>query len=78
MDNTQNNTARKQLAHPKLAMVAMLLGAFVGMLSETSLNIALPKTNVVLTCQYGNYSVVSYRVHACYCLLYTSPSPRDS
>lgn len=43
MDNTQNNTARKQLAHPKLAMVAMLLGAFVGMLSETSLNIALPK-----------------------------------
>ena len=42
MDNTQNNTARKQLAHPKLAMVAMLLGAFVGMLSETSLNIALP------------------------------------
>lgn len=43
MDNTQNNTARKQLSHPKLAMVAMLLGAFVGMLSETSLNIALPK-----------------------------------
>lgn len=43
MDNTQNNTARKQLTHPKLAMVAMLLGAFVGMLSETSLNIALPK-----------------------------------
>ena len=43
MDNTQNNAARKQLLHPKLAMVAMLLGAFVGMLSETSLNIALPK-----------------------------------
>lgn len=43
MNNTQNNTARKQLPHPKLAMVAMLLGAFVGMLSETSLNIALPK-----------------------------------
>ena len=35
MDNTQNNNARKQLSHPKLAMVAMLLGAFVGMLSET-------------------------------------------
>ena len=28
--------------HPKLAMVSMLLGAFVGMFSETSLNIALP------------------------------------
>ena len=27
--------------HPKLAMVSMLLGAFVGMFSETSLNIAL-------------------------------------
>ncbi|WP_242335815.1 DHA2 family efflux MFS transporter permease subunit [Limosilactobacillus urinaemulieris] len=43
MNNTQNNTARKHLPHPKLAMVAMLLGAFVGMLSETSLNIALPR-----------------------------------
>lgn len=43
MNNTQNNTARKQVQHPKLAMVAMLLGAFVGMFSETSLNIALPK-----------------------------------
>lgn len=43
MSNTQKNTARKVISHPKLAMVAMLLGAFVGMLSETSLNIALPK-----------------------------------
>ncbi|MCI2031288.1 DHA2 family efflux MFS transporter permease subunit [Limosilactobacillus sp.] len=43
MNNTQKNVARKQINHPKLAMVAMLLGAFVGMLSETSLNIALPK-----------------------------------
>lgn len=33
----------RQVRHPKLAMVSMLLGAFVGMLSETSLNIALPK-----------------------------------
>lgn len=41
MDNKLQ--ARKQVAHPKLAMVSMLLGAFVGMLSETSLNIALPK-----------------------------------
>lgn len=43
MNNTQKNTAPKQIQHPKLAMVAMLLGAFVGMFSETSLNIALPK-----------------------------------
>lgn len=35
--------ARKQAAHPELMMVSMLLGAFVGMFSETSLNIALPK-----------------------------------
>lgn len=35
--------ARKQVAHPGLMMVSMLLGAFVGMFSETSLNIALPK-----------------------------------
>lgn len=33
----------RQVRHPKLAMVSMLVGAFVGMLSETSLNIALPK-----------------------------------
>lgn len=36
-------TRGRQVRHPKLAMVSMLLGAFVGMLSETSLNIALPK-----------------------------------
>lgn len=35
--------ARKQSAHPGLMMVSMLLGAFVGMFSETSLNIALLK-----------------------------------
>ena len=34
---------RHRVRHPKLAMVSMLLGAFVGMFSETSLNIALPK-----------------------------------
>ncbi|WP_434737595.1 DHA2 family efflux MFS transporter permease subunit [Limosilactobacillus sp.] len=38
-----NIQARRHVRHPKLAMVSMLLGAFVGMLSETSLNIALPK-----------------------------------
>lgn len=35
--------ARKQVSHPKLMMVSMLIGAFVGMFSETSLNIALPQ-----------------------------------
>lgn len=38
--------ARQPVSHPKLAMVSMLLGAFVGMFSETSLNIALPKLMV--------------------------------
>lgn len=48
MENVESQ-ARPQMAvrhrvrHPKLAMVSMLLGAFVGMFSETSLNIALPK-----------------------------------
>ena len=34
--------------HPWLAMTGLLIGAFVGMLSETSLNIALPKLEVAL------------------------------
>lgn len=43
-----NTQARRHVRHPKLAMVSMLLGAFVGMLSETSLNIALPKLMTAL------------------------------
>lgn len=31
------------VAHPWMAMAALMIGAFVGMLSETSLNIALPQ-----------------------------------
>lgn len=52
MENTQARTSHERHAslarvrHPKLAMVSMLLGAFVGMFSETSLNIALPKLGV--------------------------------
>ena len=43
----ENNTRHKvytqaEIKHPWLAMASMLIGAFVGMLSETSLNIALP------------------------------------
>lgn len=39
----QNKRINRQINHPRLAMVSMLIGAFVGMLSETSLNIALPQ-----------------------------------
>lgn len=35
--------ARVQVKRPWLAMMALMIGAFVGMLSETSLNIALPQ-----------------------------------
>ena len=36
------NQARVTLRHPALAMLSLMIGAFVGMFSETSLNIALP------------------------------------
>ncbi len=39
---TPNNCARKNVSHPYLAMTALYMGTFTGMLSETSLNIALP------------------------------------
>ncbi|BDR59990.1 DHA2 family efflux MFS transporter permease subunit [Lactobacillus xylocopicola] len=39
----KNNQARVQVNRPWLAMMSMMIGAFVGMLSETSLNIALPQ-----------------------------------
>ncbi|MBA1394046.1 MFS transporter, partial [Lactobacillus sp. XV13L] len=39
----KNNQARVQVKRPWLAMMSMMIGAFVGMLSETSLNIALPQ-----------------------------------
>ncbi|WP_261810548.1 DHA2 family efflux MFS transporter permease subunit [Levilactobacillus humaensis] len=49
MDSVQNSQAnevqqaRVPVAHPTLAMMGMLIGGFVGMFSETSLNIALPQ-----------------------------------
>ncbi|WDF82491.1 MFS transporter [Lacticaseibacillus pabuli] len=46
--NKSTDQARVQVAHPMLAMVSILLGAFVGMFSETSLNIALPSLTVSL------------------------------
>lgn len=39
---TQKSGAVVPVKHPWLVMAGMLIGAFVGMLSETSLNIALP------------------------------------
>ncbi|GAD17156.1 DHA2 family efflux MFS transporter permease subunit [Lentilactobacillus otakiensis] len=39
---TKQKQAAKPVARPFLAMLGMLIGGFVGMLSETSLNIALP------------------------------------
>lgn len=47
MDSVQSSPQAKQrarvpVAHPMLAMMGMLIGGFVGMFSETSLNIALP------------------------------------
>lgn len=42
MEMKQSRGPLRAIRHPKLAMVSMLLGAFVGMFSETSLNIALP------------------------------------
>ena len=42
MEKIRKNGPLISVHHPKLAMMSMLLGAFVGMFSETSLNIALP------------------------------------
>lgn len=51
--------ARVPVHHPKLAMVSMMLGAFVGMFSETSLNIALPQLMAQL---HVNQSTVQWLV----------------
>lgn len=45
---TENNSqtlpsARFAVPHPYLAMMGLYLGGFVGMYSETALNIALPQ-----------------------------------
>lgn len=51
--------ARVSVNHPKLAMVSMMLGAFVGMFSETSLNIALPQLMAQL---HVNQSTIQWLV----------------
>ena len=45
--------AAKPVAHPFVAMLGMLIGGFVGMLSETSLNIALPSLMTALHVNIG-------------------------
>lgn len=47
------NTAIVEVDRPWLAMSSMLIGAFVGMLSETSLNIALPTLGRVFSIGTG-------------------------
>ena len=64
MDSVQSSPQAKQrarvpVAHPMLAMMGMLIGGFVGMFSETSLNIALPQLMAQL-----HVSTVSNRLHA--------------
>ncbi len=45
--------ARVQIAHPALAMVGLMIGSFVGMFSETALNIALPSLMTALGVTQG-------------------------
>ena len=42
MNTTTFDRARTTVAHPFLVMMGLYLGTFIGMFSETSLNIALP------------------------------------
>ena len=44
---------RVQIKHPALAMLSLMIGAFVGMFSETSLNIALPSLIKALKVSQG-------------------------
>ena len=45
--------ARVQIAHPALAMLGLMIGSFVGMFSETALNIALPSLMAALNVSQG-------------------------
>ncbi len=53
---------RVSVKHPALAMTSMLIGAFVGMFSETSLNIALPSlmANLGITTATVQWLVTGY------------------
>lgn len=55
-------SATVPVKHPMLAMMGMLIGGFVGMLSETSLNIALPSLMTKLNVSVGTiqWLVIGY------------------
>lgn len=56
MDNAQSGMkARVDVKRPWLAILPLMLGSFVGMFSETSLNIALPQLMKAL--QVGQSSI---------------------
>ncbi|MEY8442032.1 DHA2 family efflux MFS transporter permease subunit [Lactobacillaceae bacterium 24-114] len=57
MENTIQ--AQQKVSHPALMMVSLLLGAFVGMFSETALNIALPQLMIVF---HTNTSTIQWLV----------------
>lgn len=48
-----NFQAQYKVSHPKLMMTSLLIGAFVGMFSETALNIALSKLMAELNVSTG-------------------------
>ena len=58
------NTAIVEVDRPWLAMSSMLIGAFVGMVSETSLNIALADAWQGLFSRNRHAAVARDRVHA--------------
>lgn len=56
--NHPRTTSASRVRHPKLAMVSMLLGAFVGMFSETSLNIAFNMSTATLQWLVTGYMLI--------------------
>ncbi|KRL67332.1 DHA2 family efflux MFS transporter permease subunit [Companilactobacillus versmoldensis] len=53
MSSTKKINIQTKLAHPYLALMGVLIGGFVGMLSETSLNIALPSIMKAFSIETG-------------------------
>ncbi|WP_300558021.1 DHA2 family efflux MFS transporter permease subunit [Companilactobacillus sp.] len=53
MSSTNKKEIKTNLQHPYLALMGVLIGGFVGMLSETSLNIALPSIMKAFSIETG-------------------------
>ena len=65
MDNTQSGMkARVDVKRPWLAILPLMLGSFVGMFSETSLNIALPQLMKASSSWSVFNSMAGYRLYA--------------